>query len=1033
MSDLYSELFTLLQKKEQAIPAQVNSVKVQIKGVADQLREHPTADYHLDAAFAYYVAGYYVRAARLVAEADLSLESHAPQRWLALILVKHFDEIKDQVHTVAADDRYSDRMLQQEILHHGLSDFEALDRIFVSKLADVLHQFVQFIHSGDEKRLGIVHSGLSLCQKSAAKACEWRWWWWLECIRYVVNEFTENCLWTQLKSMREEYGADELVSKYILANYRRSNPVVELWRTQVESLDKDNDLERNSFCLAVAPGAGKTRVAELAILRFFLDYRDDPDAKCIYIAPFRTLASEVEETLEPVFSEITSNRSAVSRFYGGHEVDILDLEELGSARVLIATPEKLDGMLRHYPRLVSQIRLVIADEGHLIGEGHTPGDTGSYRGYRYRMLLERLVYALRVKHDSTATQSPRFLFISGVLPHVEELAELITGDRKNVVSIEWNPRDELLKGRWIWNGEKLVTTQENLEPPIFSLSKEQSEPQFEEVVVRAALACALGGSRTMVFSASKRAINSATLLDLLKRQVELSPLPIYPLPSELPRLGGIQPYDRLLERGVAIHHAGLPPDLKKETEARISTGRVHLLFTSTTLAHGVNIPFDTVLVYRLQHYPGARIHDATFWNVVGRVGRPITGSSNYFTKLHPPRVVFLLNISSRAWEDKQDINISRELLNSEKRYRVATPFLNFLNELRREWMQSTGRPVAELVNNLAERRDLEWIEHRGRRGELQSLLSLLDEHLTALIEESCLDLEQAADWLQDSSKQLIDLLVQATTIKPDDLEFIKQAALARARFIAKNIPKPQRRQDYLLGLPFADCETIRANQEDLLSWYQGCADIFARKFDSGVDSLAQILNFVSSLSICKKKWRSKQTRLPMFGLAVPDKSAIRRSALFRNWILGKDAQTVTSKLREVHPNADLDEYCEEMFETSLSWGVSAISRFLNDLAQEQGLSLTKDLEYLPSLVKYGVPGKLACYLVRLNIPREDAIRITESYIGRTTTPDPWELISVLTMPLQAEDAIKSLTESELASLNLSETGIQRVHEIKRAH
>jgi hypothetical protein len=217
MSDLYSELFILLQKKEQAVPAQVNSVKDYIKGVAGRLREHSTADYHLDAAFAYYVAGYYVRAARLVEETDLSLESHPAQRWLALILVKHFDGIKDQVRAIAADGRYSDLMFQQEILHHGLSDFEALDRVFVSKLADVLDQFVQFVHCGDEKKLGPIHSDLSSCQRLAAKAREWRWWWWLECIRHVINEFTENCLWTQLKPIRPESGADEVVSQYILA------------------------------------------------------------------------------------------------------------------------------------------------------------------------------------------------------------------------------------------------------------------------------------------------------------------------------------------------------------------------------------------------------------------------------------------------------------------------------------------------------------------------------------------------------------------------------------------------------------------------------------------------------------------------------------------------------------------------------------------------------------------------------------------------------------------------------------------------
>ena len=58
----------------------------------------------------------------------------------------------------------------------------------------------------------------------------------------------------------------------------------------------------------------------------------------------------------------------------------------GRSRILVVTPEKLDGLLRQYPDLGSQIKLVVADEGHLIG-GKDP---------KYRFLLERLIYRVNL-------------------------------------------------------------------------------------------------------------------------------------------------------------------------------------------------------------------------------------------------------------------------------------------------------------------------------------------------------------------------------------------------------------------------------------------------------------------------------------------------------------------------------------------------------------------------------------------------------------------------------------------------------------
>lgn len=1015
MQDLHLELVVLLQNKEQQdTRADINSIKEMIRGVADRLRRDAAVDDHLDAAFAYYVAGYYVRASRLISQANISDDTHPAQRWLALLIAKHFQSIEDQVQAIAVDDKYSDGRLEEEILHCGLSDSEALDRMLLRRVADSLGGFMEFVRDGDESRLEAARSTLSLCQQAACKARESRWWWWIECIRLVIVEFAANCLWTQLRPMRQESSANQIVSKYIIANYERNNPVVELWRTQIESLDKINDPERCSFCLSIPTSGGKTRVAELAILRFLLDHRDDPNAKCVYIAPLRKLANEVEQTLSPVFSAATANPRVVSFFYGGQEIDLLDQDQLAEARVLIVTPEKLDGMLRHDPNLCSQIRLVIADEGHMIGDD-------SDRSYRYRMLLERLVYALRIKPIASGPVKPRLLFVSGVLPNASEFAGLIAGDSSSLVHIDWRPLDEPLMGHWEWDGRQLVTSNSLLSPPVLFHAPECDSPnKFEEAVVRAAFTLAMS-SPTMVFSASKKAIEGNSLLEILVCLSERRPFPNDPLPPDLSKRSSFGKYYTLLERGIAIHHSELPAALKDETETRIYDGRVRLLFASPTLAQGVNIPFDTVLVYRLQHYTGNAIYDPTFWNVVGRVGRPIAGDAYSSVSLRPPKVVFLTNTSPKATtEDKIDIDIGRKLVKREKQYRVASPFLQFLNELREKWEQDTGRPIAELIHTLAERPDLQWVTSRDRK-RLSALLRLLDEHLIALAEES--DIEEADDWLQARSGDIVNLLVQATTIESDDLNFIKEAVLARAQFIVRLIPKERRRQDYLLGLPLEDCKTIRTNQDGLLNWYHGCTDIFAHRLESGIDSLVQILGFVWGLSICPKKWRRKQVKpSPLFGLTM--------SSLWKSWILGENAQKAASILAQMKPDADFDEYRESMLEGSLAWGLSAICRFLEEVAEEKGLSLARDLEFLPSLVKYGVPGKLPCYLVRLKIPREAATKIAELYADRLKSKDSLAIDLIQSESAHAEQAIRSLTEEDITFLGFSNVVVERIKEIK---
>ncbi|MBK8433763.1 MAG: hypothetical protein IPL28_21865 [Chloroflexi bacterium] len=293
--------------------------------------------------------------------------------------------------------------------------------------------------------------------------------------------------------------------------------------------------------------------------------------------------------------------------------------------------------------------------------------------------------------------------------------------------------------------------------------------------------------------------------------------------------------------------------------------------------------------------------------------------------------------------------------------------MKFLIKIRTEW-ENTNESLVELINILAERTELNWVSDR----KLSDLLKLLDNHLIALAEESG---QEADVWLQTRLTDVIDLLVQATIIEDDDLTFIKDVIRARAQFVIKHIPKHQRRQDYLLGLPFEDCEKIRAKQEDLLCWYQECESIFAEHGESGISNLIKLLGFVKELSICQSQRKTqKMQELPLLGYT--------ESNLWKGWLEGEDTKLVASMFQQMRPEADFGEYRESMLEGSLAWGLSAICKFLEELAQEENMRLSTDLGFLPSLVKYGAPVKLSCYLMRFISSRDVAIKIANKYVEK---------------------------------------------------
>jgi superfamily II DNA/RNA helicase len=1023
MYDIYFDLiFKLEEKRLASSDSERQSIRQDIKRIADRLKKQPQESDKavFDAACCYYAAGYYVQAQSLAINAQID---NAPtiQKWILYFLAKNFKILKSEILNINSNTEFKDAVIQEGIDSGNLSSYEVINLIVTAKIAEGLLDVVSFIETGDDEKWAHATKAFLSCQKLLCKVGEWQTWWWVECLKIITEEFIENSLWRTLSPMQQDSASSDMVSKYVIANYK-SATIVEFWRTQIESLPRINDPERSSFCISVPTSAGKTKSAELSVLRFLLDYWNEPDKKCVYIAPLRKLCQEVEESFSKVFGQFQPN--IVSSFYGGYEVDVFDEYFFGKTRILVVTPEKLDGMLRQYPDLISQIKLVIADEGHLIGSEDP----------KYRFLLERLIYIINKKTNSE-TKKSRIVLLSGVLPNIDDFAELISGSRENIVKIDWRPVDEPIIGSWTWDGKKFNTTKLEIQPPSsFSVGNCKSKDEFAEYVVKVATECAKW-SEVLVFSASKTSITTKGFSSLLQCVAKGKPFGKF---SSVPsNLGKYREDSLLLESGIAVHHKEVPTEVKREIEKRINDGEIKLLFASPTLAQGVNIPFGTVLIYNLQHDYRSPISDAVFWNVVGRVGRPISQTRKTAAKIESPKVIFLLNSARSAnQEDRQNITRSRQLINNQGKYKVASPFLGFLNAIRN---LNPNLPVANLVSSLAEKPTLhdivgESASNPWRESTLDKYLIRLDNQLVDLLHEAYPDVDITLDWLQQSAKELIDLFVKASVIEPKDLDYIKEVVLARLQFIVRNIPREKRRQDYLLGLPHGDCVKIEQTVEQLLIWYRGCTDLFNNSHDSGVANLVNLMNFVSDLSICSDKTNpqiSDQDPLPSFD---PNPKETARKNLHTYWLNGADHKTLKNTLKSFFGKKDFDQYRESILEREIPWGVSAIGRYLSEVAKSKGFAFSADLEYLPSMIKYGVDSKIACHLRRLNISRKYAIPIAQLYVSKFLSDDSEEIEELFYRDF--ESAIKSLqnlTEEDISRIEIDTPTLTKIRKILERH
>src|SRR5438876_10017381 len=323
-------------------------------------QRHAASDYHLVvAAMSFYAAGHYSRAFVLVR----SIEPRTPAAGLvAAFLRKDFNLLLSRINEVLLGAGFSDADVAR-LLGDGDLEFNqaiAIDRCLTAFTASGLACCLEFIFSGRQELLDQARDIFTDAMALAHDAEDPALWWLARLLCLMLDDLGSASPWTVLPSICPITSREQL-HRYLQLLPFLKPPICELWISQRAALPKVLDQQTPGAAVSLRTSAGKTRVAEIAMISALLE---SPNCKVMYLAPFRSLAFEVEQSFQRVFAPLGYT---VSHLYGGSRSSRLDTSLAGEANVIIATPEKLRALIRASPDLASELKLIVVDEGHLLG------------------------------------------------------------------------------------------------------------------------------------------------------------------------------------------------------------------------------------------------------------------------------------------------------------------------------------------------------------------------------------------------------------------------------------------------------------------------------------------------------------------------------------------------------------------------------------------------------------------------------------------------------------------------------------------
>jgi replicative superfamily II helicase len=373
----------------------------------------------------------------------------------------------------------------------------------------------------------------------------------------------------------------------VLPEFADAFPFESFNRMQREALPAVLETDHN--VVASAPtGSGKTAIAEAAICRTL-----EAGGTALFIAPLRALTNEKErdwqrfEDLGYTVYVVTGERD-------------LNPRRARHADILVMTPEKVDSATRKHDtrryEFITDVDCCVIDEIHLLDSER--------RGSALEVTVSRL----------RRLCAPRVVALSATMQNVDDVAAWLDAPAETTFQFDDSYRPVELDAdvRTYTHGENSFADKYRRLYRALDLA----EPHLVE------------DGQALVFVASRQdAVQAAKKSrdELAERDVRVGARGDYDFHQETQVLENDTLRKSVLD-GVAFHHAGLAKSDRDHIEAWFRAGQIGLLFSTSTLAWGVNLPARCVIIRDTKYHDPlegeVEMSPLDILQMLGRAGRP---------------------------------------------------------------------------------------------------------------------------------------------------------------------------------------------------------------------------------------------------------------------------------------------------------------------------------------------------------------------------------------------------------------------------
>jgi len=367
-------------------------------------------------------------------------------------------------------------------------------------------------------------------------------------------------------------------SEEIKAEYFKVTGYSSLRKSQQIAYDSGY-LERDSNFIVIAPtDAGKTGIAQMLMSKKLM-----AGLRIAYLVPIKALINEKRDAFQDCWGENY-------KVFPSSDRDVT----FNNADIVVTTFETFYRNDLRRPDITSTFSLVVIDEFHILYD--------RLRGYN----LEKVLTVIKLLNIQLICLSATFEIKEEVAEWLDAEIIFIPADARQVeINHNYIDLSAIPKPRQINAMYRSLEERELYPAIIFCTSRPYTKTRAEKF--------------------STESTETIT--------------PIREIREKFAEIRGGTSFTEnqsslmsCMEKGVAFHHSQLRKEVKEYVEESFRNGKIKYLFSTTTLAYGVNFPAKTVVLYDLSFGSRTGSTDVpvhTYLQMAGRAGRSEFGDKGY--------------------------------------------------------------------------------------------------------------------------------------------------------------------------------------------------------------------------------------------------------------------------------------------------------------------------------------------------------------------------------------------------------------------